>query len=484
MGFLDRFSGIKDSLSFSKDYNVNEKLAEFYGDKNIKASYLEIGKLTKKKFKETLDINDQILEKYAKDSKEDIQKELMKKYLKLSMDDLNKEAIENEQLEKNIMEEEVDSSLEGVDKNTREQIKKDLENEQKENKGKDIGLKDKKKELQSKVYEAAYKRMYSDYSAKVLRIKDAQYESMEIALGTKDAIEILAMEKNLEKIDLLYHNHIGKDISNVKQIKEKKQDFKSKFDYNQRGIENNTGNRTALINRLYSIREEKYLMYIKALKDPNKSPQEKALFKQDYEKANLDLIQNIPSLSEYTKDLQIQGKNEKLAKEANLEKTSAVNNRFNTKDGKVERVTESKMADNIYDIEKIQKERDARTFEESKAQQKDSIDKGDFASAKEIGDAQRDKRVYDENIEQMPKQASVAETKREVEQEEEKSDADFFASLRQVNNIEDKSPEELEKIAEDRNNDIEDKIKENAYKEQVAQETEYERYRRHKRPNG
>ena len=239
MGFLDRFSGIKDSLSFSKDYNVNEKLAEFYGDKNIKASYLEIGKLTKKKFKETLDINDQILEKYAKDSKEDIQKELMKKYLKLSMDDLNKEAIENEQLEKNIMEEEVDSSLEGVDKNTREQIKKDLENEQKENKGKDIGLKDKKKELQSKVYETAYKRMYSDYSAKVLRIKDAQYESMEIALGTKDAIEILAMEKNLEKIDLLYHNHTGKDISNVKQIKEKKQDFKSKFDYNQRGIDIN-----------------------------------------------------------------------------------------------------------------------------------------------------------------------------------------------------------------------------------------------------
>ena len=162
--------------------------------------------------------------------------------------------------------------------------------------------------------------MYTDYSSKVLKIKDAQYESMEIALGTKDAIEILAMEKNLEKIDLLYHNHTGKNISDVKQIKEKKQDFKSKFDYNQRGIENNTDNRTALINRLYSIREEKYLMYIKALKDPNKSPQEKALFKQDYEKANLDLIQNIPSLSEYTKDLQIQGKNEKLAKEANLEK--------------------------------------------------------------------------------------------------------------------------------------------------------------------
>ena len=72
-----------------------------------------------------------------------------------------------------------------------------------------------------------------------------------------------------------------------------------------------------------------------------------------------------------------------------------------------------------------------------KAQQKDSIDRVWWLSAYRVGDAQRDRELYDENIEQMPKQASVAETKREVEQEEEKSDADFFASLRQVNNIED-----------------------------------------------
>ena len=84
----------------------------------------------------------------------------------------------------------------------------------------------------------------------------------------------------------------------------------------------------------------------------------------------------------------------------------------------------------------------------------------------------------------MPEQASVTETKREVREEEQKSDANFFASLRQVNNIEDKSPEELEKIVEDRNEDIEDKIKENAYKEQIEQETEYQRYRKNKRPNG
>ena len=483
MGFLDRFSGIKDRIEFNKDFDINESLAAYYGDKNIKESYLEISKVTKKKFKETYDISDQLLEKYAKVNGEDIQNELMKKYLKMSMDDLNKEAIEKEQLQKNMIEEEVDSSLEGVDKDTKDQVKKDLEQEQKEKGSDEINLNDKKKEFQAKIYQPAYKRMYSDYSSKVMKIKNAQYDSMAVALGTKEAVEIIAMEKNLEKIDLLYHNHTGRDISNLKGIKEQKQEFKSKFDYNQKGIEYNTDNRTLRINQLYAIREERYREYIRALKDPTKSPQEKAMFKMDYEKSNLDLIQSIPSLSEYSKDLQIQEKNEKLVEDAHLEKSSAVNSRFDNKDGKIERVTESKMADNIYDVEKEQKERDARTFEESQINQRDSLEKGDYKAAKEIGDAQRDKRIYDENIEQMPKQATVEETKKEVREEERKSDANFFASLRQVNNIEDKSPEELEKIVEDRNDDIEDKIKENAYKEQVEQETEYQRYRKNKRPN-
>jgi len=47
----------------------------------------------------------------------------MKKYLKLSQDELNKEALVKEQLEENLMEEEIDSSLEGVDKITKEQVK-------------------------------------------------------------------------------------------------------------------------------------------------------------------------------------------------------------------------------------------------------------------------------------------------------------------------------------------------------------------------
>ena len=218
MGFLDRFSGIKDRIGFNKDFDINESLAAYYGDKNIKESYLEITKITKKKFKETYDISDELLEKYAKINNDDIQNSLMKKYLKLSMDDLNKEAIEKEQLQKNMIEEEVDSSLEGVDKNTKDQVKKDLEQEQKEKGNDEINLNDKKKEFQAKIYQAAYKRMYSDYSSKVMRIKDAQYESMAVAIGTKEAVEIIAMEKNLEKIDLLYHNHTGKDISNLEII--------------------------------------------------------------------------------------------------------------------------------------------------------------------------------------------------------------------------------------------------------------------------
>lgn len=483
MGFFDRF--IKKNEIGIEGLN-SQILSKYGGKKNVNEAYFEISQITQKKFKDTLDINDQILEKYAKINNQDIQADLMKKYLKLSQDDLNKMAIEKEQLEANQIDEGVDETLEGVDKKTKDEVKKDLKEEQKEDKqkGKVTDAKDKKKELQTKIYEATYNRMYKDYANRVLDIKNAQYASMAVGLGTKEAVEIIAMEKNLEKVDLLYHNHTGKDIAQVEKIKDNQRDFKAKFDYNQRGIENNTDDRTRRINELYVRREEEYKKYIKALKDPTKSPYEKALYKQDYQKANLELIQNIPSLSEYTRDLDIQERNEELVKEANLGDSSAINNRFNEKSGHAEKVTDSKMADNIYDVQETQMQRDARNFEKSSIEQKDAIDKGDLAAAKEIGDAQRDKRVYDENIENTPNQSTISQTKRDVEREEDKSDANFFASLRKVNNIEDKTPEELEQMVEDRDDDAEEKIKENAYKEQIKQDTEYERYRKNKRPNG
>lgn len=488
MGVFDRFSGYKDGFGLNKDFNINDTLASYYGSKrNVKEIYREINSVTKKKFKETLDINDQILQKYARKNKDDVQAELMKKYLKLSQDDLNKEAIEKDQIEKKVMEDEVDETLDGVDKKTKEQVKKDLEQEQKEDKqkGKVPDNKDKKKELQSRIYEATYNRMYKDYAQKVMNIKNSQYDDMAIAIGTKEAIEIIAMEKNLEKIDLLYHNHTNKNINEVKKIKDNKQEFKSKFDYNQKGIENNTNDRARKINQLYAIREEQYIKYIKALKDQTKTLQEKALFKREYEKANLNLIQNIPSLNEYTEGLEIQGDNERLAKEAKVEEESAINNSFNNKSQKVEKVTDSKMADMVYDVKQTEKQRDINSFEISRNQQKDALEKGNYGAAKGIVDAQRDKRIYDENIEKTPDQSTVLETKKEVKKEEIQSDSNFLASLRKVNNIEEKTPEELESMINDRDQDIEDKIKENAYKEQIEQETEYERYRRqNKKPNG
>ena len=294
-------------------------------------------------------------------------------------------------------------------------------------------------------------------------------------------------EKNLEKIELLYHNHSGKDISKVKKIKDEKAKFKSEFNYNQKGIENNTNERALRINILYMIRAEKYEKYIRALKDQSKSPQEKYLFKQDYEKANLDLLQNIPSINEYTKDIEVQQVNEKMADKENLSKTTAINNRFNNPDGKVEKVSTSRTANLVYDIKDTEEKRDANSLDKSMKMQDDELKKGNYAAAKEIGDAQRDKRVYDDNIKKEPEQSTIAQTKKEIDVEEGRSDSDFFSSLRKVNSIEDKTPEELQNIVDDNEKIAQDKIKERQYKEQIEQKMQEEKERvrnKNKRPNG
>ena len=143
------------------------------------------------------------------------------------------------------------------------------------------------------------------------------------------------------------------------------------------------------------------------------------------------------------------------------------------------------MAHNIYNIKESQEKREIKNFEMSRIHQKDLLEKNDIASAKQIGDAQRDKRVYDENIEKVPNQSTYSQTKKDVEEKQEVGDSDFFSSLRKVNNIEDRSSEELKSIIDDVDKDAQDKIKENAYKEQIKQETEYQRYRKqNKKPNG
>ena len=126
------------------------------------------------------------------------------------------------------------------------------------------------------------------------------------------------------------------------------------------------------------------------------------------------------------------------------------------------------MAHNIYNIKDSQEKREIKNFEMSRIHQKDLLEKNDIASAKQIGDAQRDKRVYDENIEKVPNQSTYSQTKKDVEEKQEIGDSDFFSSLRKVNNIEDRSSEELKSIIDDVDKDAQDKIKENAYKDRKS----------------
>lgn len=481
MGIFDRF--ISDISG--RDYNVNDKLALVYGPKQVSKSFVEVERSLRPKIRETENINDLILAKYNKTTKDDIQNELMKKYLKISRDDLNQQEIARKELEQREIDKEVDESLEGVDKNTKDQIKKDLKEEKTEKK--DESIKDKKKELQARIYKATYNRMYKDYTNNVLRVKDAQFAAMGIALTSKEAIEMIAYEKNLEKIELMYHKATGKEFSQDKDIRQKREEFKHKFEYDQKGINANTNERSIKINRLYAIREEKHRKYLDALMDKSKTPQEIALYKRDYQEANLDLIQNVPSLQEYTKDLETQAKNEKIAKEAGLENKSAVNNRIDNRNlddskNRSEKVTDSKMADLVEDVQKTENRRDEMNFEYSKNVQKEQLEKGNYGVAKEIGDTQTSRRIYDENIEKTPNQSTIAETKKDVEKQQERNDDMFLSSLRagvnDMDNIQQDDIDRVEKIAKE-------EIMKKAYEEQQKQlnDEQYQRERRKKTSN-
>ncbi|MBO5477629.1 MAG: hypothetical protein J6A15_07755 [Clostridia bacterium] len=478
MGIFDK---VISNIS-GRDYNVNDQLATSYGPKQVTETYKEVSKTLRKKTKESVTLNDQILEKYNKKNKEDVQNNLMKKYLKLSRDDLNQQEIAKKELEKHQIEDEVDKTLEGTDKVTREQVKKDLlEDEQI-----DTGKKDKKQELQARIYKATYTRMYNDYTNSVLKIKDSQFDKMEIAISEAQAIEMIAMEKNLENIELKYNKATGKDFSKDKNIREKREEFKQKFEYNQRGINSITENIGDKINRLYAIREEKHRQYMKALMDKNISSQEIAYYKREYQEANLELMQKVPSLQEYTKDLEVQEKNEQMAKEAKVENKSAVNNKidnrhFDDTKNVSEKVTDSKMVEHLDKVQEKEEKRDERNFETISKIQKDELEKGNLDVAKEIGDLQSTKRIYDENIEKTPNQPTPSQAQKEVERNQEISDDSFFSTLRSgvndMNDIKQEDIERVEKIAKE-------EIGKKAYNEQKQQLNEqYQRERRKKTSN-
>ena len=461
MGFLDFLRG--NTRSIEETFIVSK-----YGEKATYSAYKSVEKIKKSRFKETENINDILLDFYNKKNQENIQVELFEKYYKMSKENINSMFLEEQQVDK-----QVDETLKGEDKKTKDQVKKQIKEENKDEK-----TKNKKDDLETRIYKTMYKNMYRDYADKVLQYKDNQFDDMDVALKDKQAFETLALEKNLEKVELMYYNKTGKNFSSDKKITEQRKDFKNKFEYNQRGIENTTDDRMQRINMLYKIREEKYREYIDALTDKTKSPQEKYLYKEEYEKANYDLIQNVPSLQEYLNELQSQEKNEDLARKKGLENKSAVNSRFDEKSfknsGKSEKVTESSTAEFIDKSTIEQQQREVKNLEYVNNIQESELDKGNTFTAHAIQNAQETKNIANKNINESP-QKDVSDLKEEVQKNEQYNNRDFINDLRS----EVKSGMTLEEAKEA----MRDDIKEKNYDENIkSQEDEYVLQR--KKPNG
>ena len=484
MGLWDK---VLDNIS-GRDYNVNDALAKTYGQREVAQTYKEISKKLKPIKKEDNTINDQILEIYSNQNKEDIQNDLMKKYLKISRDDLNQQEIAKKQLEHEEMKKEIDSTLEGQDKKTKDEVYEELIEEE-NNEPKKEGEKDKKKELQSRIYKATYKSMYKDYASLALKMKNSQFGAMDVAISSKEAMQMIAMERNLDRIELRYNRTTGKDFSMDKNIKNQREDFKNKFEYVEKGVEATTNRRSIEINRLYKVREAKHREYVDAMMDKSKTPQKIAMYKQAYDKANYDLIQNMPSLNEYTQELEVQSENERLAKDAGLENKSAVNSRIDNKNlddskNNSQKVTDSKMAEIIDEVKRDEQVRDERNFDYTIQAQRSQIDKGNYKAAKEIGDSQTSRRIYDENIEQTPKQSTYSETKKDAEKTQERNDDMFFDQLRSgVQNMDEIDEEDIERIQNIAKDEIEKKANEELL-EQKKEQQEYQIERKPKKTSG
>ncbi len=439
---------------FRSNSSSNDALFKMYSKADISVACKEVEKSSRVVFKETMDINDAIISKYNRINKEDIQNELLKKYLKMSQDEVNRQLLDEQ-----LINEEIDENLKGMDKETKEDIKEDVLKDKDEN----PQSKDRKSVLQEKVYKAAYSKMYDDYTYKMLKVKDIQFDNLDIAVDGKKAVEMLAYEKNLQNLELTYNKRTGKKLAQDKDIAKKKEDCNSKLNYDKKGINREVDERIAKLTMLYKEREEKYRKYIEVLTDDNKSPQEKAMYKQDFEKANLDLVQILPSLDEYSKDLDTQVKIEEEIKKAGIKETSL----FNEKDGKVQN---SSPAEELKRSIREQDKNEYRSDKETNYIVKKEIEKGNLENASEIVEMQYKEEEYNKSIEEKDSKEiakKYADKKEKITHEEinmgsETTNSDFIGSLQQdnANDLESLSNEELEELANEDVNINEDKDKE------------------------
>lgn len=473
MSFINRIKN-----SFTKDYNKNDRMANFYGYDLKIDTYEEIEKTTRKNFRETEDLNNKLLEIYKDKEHVDMQQEIMKKYLGKSQDEINQQMFAQDQQ----VNEEIDkvAQEQGLSEEEKEKIKQQaLEDSMSEQAPEG---KDKKEAIKALIYSATYKVMYEDYAKKALKMKHEQYNDRDLAMGKEETMEIIAMEKNLEKLDLLYFNHTGKNITDIEKIQQRKEEFQKDFNDEEKSIQDVATKNTRSLDTLYKIRAEKHEKYIKALKNPALSDYEKATYKREYEEANLDFIQNNPSLEEYKSDLRLEEKNKEEIEKADLKEPSAAQKYMYKDEKELDGNPDAKKVVDRVQEEKLQ--RDEKSFEMSQVEQKDAIDKGDIRAAKNISDVQREGNIYEENIDKVPGQSSRSEIKQEQEKEQEISDRGFFNSLKKVRNPEERTTEELEDIASDNEKISKDQVQEKSYEEMQKQE-EYQREIRRKndKPN-
>ena len=442
---------------FRSNSSSNDALFKKYSKADISVACKEVEKSSRVVFKETMDINDAIISKYNRVNNEDIQNELLKKYLKMSQDEINRQFLDEQ-----LINEEIDENLEGVDKQTKEEIKEDVLKDKDEN----PKSKDRKAVLQEKIYKAAYSKMYDDYTYKMLKVKDTQFDNLDIAVDGKKAVEMLAYEKNLQNLELTYNKRTGKKLAQDKDIYKKKEDFNSKLNYDQKGINREVDERIARLTMLYKIREEKYREYIEVLTDDNRTPQEKYMYKKEFEEANLDLVQTLPSLDEYSKDLDTQVKIEEEIKKAGIKETSL----FNEKSGKEQNGSQSRTADKLERSFMEQDKNEYRSDKETNYIVKKEIEKGNLENASEIVEMQDKESEYDRSIQEKDSKEiakKYADKKETITNEtinmgRETTNSDFIGSLQQdnANDLESLSNKELEELANEDVDINEDKEKE------------------------
>ncbi len=385
----------------------------------------ELIKESRLRLKETESIEDSILDKYKKYSKDDVEKRIMDDHLKSA-----EVEVQEELRKKSEINEEIDKIAEGVDEETKDKMKDEAYKEQENGELDYDAINDPKKRKEALVCKAAYTAMYAKYTNMVMTYKNKQFENQEIVMDTKRAVEFMGYEKCLDKLEAMHYNRTGKDFSKDKQIQKSREEFKNKFEYTQKGAEVEANRRIDRINLLYKEKEKAHRKYLEALYG-NESPQEVAAKKQLYIEATNNLVTNVPSLQEYVQDMKMQQKNEDLARGRKLDNDSIVKNRLdvNSKNEVLSRdqtATEEKVFD---------------SFEKNEAMERQTLEKGyrsaDTLEQKEevAADSIRE-TVIDENLSQRDhKKDSVSDVKEEVRTDMDNDRSDFLNGLREKNNL-------------------------------------------------